>query len=136
MKLKVVTNQVQPEEIEKYIREHCELEKVGKVPREELLQMMSDVEGFLTSGGSIDDEFLDHAPNLKIVSNISVGYNSFNIEAMKKRNVIGTHTPSVLDDTVADLVLGLMISTARRIPELDHFVKAGQWTKIVGDEYF
>ena len=64
-----------------------------------------------------------------MVSNVSVGYNNFDIEAMKKRGVLGTNTPSVLDETVADLVMGLMLAAARRIPELDRYVKEGKWRK-------
>jgi gluconate 2-dehydrogenase len=66
---------------------------------------------------------------LKVVSSISVGYNHFHIEDMKAANVIGTHTPYVLDDTVADLVLALMLSAGRRVAELDAFVKQGKWQK-------
>jgi gluconate 2-dehydrogenase len=63
------------------------------------------------------------------VSNVSVGYNNFDLAAMRKRGIIGTHTPYVLDDTVADLTIALMLSAARRIPELDRKVKEGRWSK-------
>ena len=63
------------------------------------------------------------APNLKVVSNISVGYDNFDLQAMAKHNVIGTNTPYVLDDTVADLVFALMLSAGRRVCELDSYVK-------------
>jgi gluconate 2-dehydrogenase len=46
---------------------------------------------------------------------------------MSERGVIGTHTPFVLDDTVADLVFALMLAAARRVPELDAQVKQGKW---------
>lgn len=121
-----------PKDVEDYIAKYCEVRKwegTPSIPRQELLKQLQDVDGLLTTGGSIDDELLEHAPNLKVVSNVSVGYNNFDIEAMKKRNVVGTHTPYVLDDTVADLVLALMLASARRIPELDRYVKEGKWTK-------
>src|SRR5690625_5037448 len=84
----------------------------------------------------IDDELLNHAPRLKVVSNVSVGYNNFNVAAMKKRNVIGTNTPYVLDETVADLTFALILSTARRIPELDKLVKEGRWEPTKDDHEF
>ena len=77
--------------------------------------------------GRIDEELLNHAPHLKVISNVSVGYNNFDVEAMDKRNIIGTNTPYVLDETVADLAFALILSTARRITELDRFVKEGSW---------
>ena len=48
---------------------------------------------------------------------------------MKKRNVVGTNIPGVLDNAVAELILGLIINSARRIPELNRFVKSGNWKK-------
>jgi gluconate 2-dehydrogenase len=139
MKPKVFITLPVPEYVEKYIAEHCEIRKWEgdkPIPRETLLQELSEVEGLLTTGGSIDNELLDHAPHLKVVSNMSVGYNNFDLEAMEKRNVIGTHTPYVLDETVADLAFALILATARRIPELDRLVKAGNWEANKDDEEF
>ena len=128
-----------PRKVEEYIATHCAYRKWegdSPITRDRLLQEISDVEGLFTTGGRIDSEFLSHAPNLKVVSNSSVGYNNFDLEAMRHRNVIGTHTPYVLDDTVADLVFGLILSAARRIPELDRFVKEGNWTSGAKDDIF
>lgn len=119
-----------PVEVENYIGAFCDYEKWDSeevIPRELLLKKISDKEGVILTGAKVDDEFLNCGKNLKVVSDITVGYNNFDIEAMKRRNVIGTNTPYVLDDTVADLILGLMISTARRIPELDKYVKDNNW---------
>ncbi|MDR6885036.1 D-glycerate dehydrogenase [Bacillus sp. 3255] len=121
-----------PSEVEAYIAEYCEYTKwdiEDEMPREQLLEALSDVDGLLISGGSIDQELLDRAPKLRIVSNVSVGYNNLNLSAMKERAVLGTHTPGVLDETVADTVFGLILASARRIPELDAYVKAGRWQK-------
>jgi glyoxylate/hydroxypyruvate/2-ketogluconate reductase len=117
-------------EAEEHIAKFCDYEKwdaEGEISREVLFEKLADKEGLIQAGIKIDEELLKHAPNLKVVSNISVGYNNFDLEAMKKRNVIGTNTPYVLDDTVADLIFGLMLSTSRRIAELDKYVKANEW---------
>lgn len=131
MKPKILIARPIPREVEEYIAEYCEIERLtneGNIPREHLFQALQDVEG-LIGNVRIDKELLDHAPSLRVVSNNSVGYNNFDLEAMKARNVMGTNTPFVLDETVADLVLGLILATARRIPELDQYVKNGQWKK-------
>ncbi len=135
MKPKIFVNKPIPEEVETYLREHCDVEK-AEVTGEELISRLFDVDGLLTSGGKINDELLHAAPKLKAVSNMSVGYNNFDIEAMRKREVIGMHTPSVLDDTVADLILALMLASARRIAELDQYVKAGKWDSLVDEPFF
>jgi gluconate 2-dehydrogenase len=139
MKKKVYISERIPKHVEQYIGEHFEYEKwdgQGKIPREVLLKKIKDKHGLLNFGAKIDEELLAHAPHLKVVSNISVGYDNFDIEAMKARNVIGTNTPYVLDDTVADLIFGLMLSVSRRICELDAYVKAGHWEKEIGREHF
>lgn len=139
MKPKVYSSLPIEEEVEVLLTKHFEIRKwQGEDPitRQELLQEIGDVEGLFTSGFRIDDELLDHAPHLKVVSNMSVGYNNFDLKAMEKRNIIGTHTPDVLNDTVADLTFGLMLATARRISELDSFVKEKNWQRTKDDEPF
>ncbi|WP_099159761.1 2-hydroxyacid dehydrogenase [Virgibacillus ndiopensis] len=92
------------------------------------LKHLSQAEGIIGLELVVDRELLDQAPNLKIVSNVSVGYNNLNLDELKRRNIMATNTPGVLTDTVADTVFGILIATARRIPELDQFVKNGEWT--------
>ncbi len=113
-----------------YIAEHCEIVEFPmgqKLDQTTLYELVRNVEGMLQSGVRIDADLLAHAPALKIVANCSVGYNNFDTAAMKERGVAGTNTPYVLDDTVADLVLALMLTAARRVAELDRRVKAGEW---------
>ncbi len=135
MKPKVFIARKVPPEVEAYLGEHCRYSKWDQpnpIPRERLLESLEDVEGLLTSGGKIDAELLEHAPHLRAVSTISVGYNNFGLEAMKARGIIGMNTPGVLNETVADLILALMLATARRVAELDKYVKDGLWKR--GDD--
>lgn len=128
-----------PKEVENFLSQYCDYEKWDsdeKIPTEELIKNIDDIEGLLTTGIKIDRELLSHSPKLKVVSDISVGYDNFDIDAMKEKNIIGTHTPFVLTETVSDLVLALILSTARRITELDQYVKGGKWEKEIGDELF
>jgi gluconate 2-dehydrogenase len=139
MKPKVFLAVPVPAQAEAFIAEHCDYRKWDfkePIPRETLLEEIADADGLLIVGGSIDQELLDCAPRLKVVSNVSVGYNNFDIEAMKKRAVLGTNTPSVLDETVADLVLALMLATSRRVVELDRYVKEGTWKKGNDEKWF
>ena len=139
MKPKIYTTIPLSEKVENYIGEYCEIRKWTEdkpIPRDILLEEIKDVVGLYTTGGSIDGELLRYASNLKIVSNVSVGYNNFDLEAMKKFNVIGTNTPYVLDESVADLAFALILNIARRISELDRMVKEGQWGKSKDDKEF
>lgn len=128
-----------PAEVEAYIAEHCNIvkwESAEPITPEGLYPMLTHVDGLLTAGLRIDAELLEAAPNLKIVSSISVGYNHFDLSAMKQHGVLGTNTPHVLSDTVADLALALMLGTARRVAELDRYVKDGRWKQGDGRSLF
>ena len=78
--------------VQNYIEQFCELKiwkESGEIPRERLLEELSNIDGLYTSsasGGQIDEELLEYAKQLKVVSNVSVGYNNFNLEAMKKHH--------------------------------------------------
>ena len=97
---------------------------------EELQKELSGVVGALVAGSErIDADALAHATDLKVVANISVGYNNFDVLAMTAAGVMATNTPDVLTDTTADFGFALLMATARRITESEHWVRAGQWDK-------
>jgi hydroxypyruvate reductase len=66
-------------------------------------------------------------PALEVVSIMGVGYDGVDVAACKARGVVVTHTPDVLNDDVADLAIALALNIARRIPQADRHVRAGQW---------
>ncbi len=75
----------------------------------------------------IDADFMDALPALKIVASFGVGTDHIDLEAARARNIRVTNTPSVLDDAVAELAVGLMLSLCRRIVDADTHVRAGKW---------
>jgi glyoxylate/hydroxypyruvate/2-ketogluconate reductase len=83
-----------------------------------------------------DDAVLARAPQLRVVSNIAVGYNNIDVAAATKRGIRVTNTPGVLDDTTADLTWALLMAAARRIAEGDAYVRAGDWKIAFGVQYF
>jgi glyoxylate/hydroxypyruvate/2-ketogluconate reductase len=132
LKPKVFIAKPIPKEVEAYLSSYCDYkmwEHEEPIPYERLIEELKDVVGLITPKGIITEDLLDHAPKLKLVSNIAAGYDAFDLKLMEERNVLGTHTPYVLDETVADLVFGLMLSSARRISELDAYVKQAKWAR-------
>ena len=96
----------------------------------ELHARMQGKAGALTTGSErIDGPLLNACPGLKIVANMAVGYNNFDVEAMTKAGVLATNTPDVLTETTADFGFALLMATARRVTESEHYLRAGQWTK-------
>ena len=97
---------------------------------EELQKELSGVVGALVAGSErIDANALAYAKDLKIVANISVGYNNFDVPAITAAGVMATNTPDVLTDTTADFGFALLMATSRRITESEHWVRAGLWDK-------
>ena len=99
------------------------------IPRAVLLQKVRDIDGiFCLLTERIDDEFLDAAPNLKVVSNMAVGFDNIDVAACTRRGLPVGNTPGVLTDTTADLAFTLLMAAARRISEGERYVRAGKWT--------
>lgn len=96
---------------------------------EALHQRLADKDGALTAGDPIGAAALAAAPRLRVVSNMAVGYNNFDMAAFNAANVLGTNTPDVLNETTADFGWALMMAAARRVTESGHFLRAGKWDK-------
>ena len=95
---------------------------------EELAARLTDKDGAFTTGSQrIDSELIAACPRLKVVANMAVGYNNFDVEAMTAAGVQGTNTPDVLTETTADFGFALLMATARRMAEAEHYLRAGQW---------
>lgn len=88
------------------------------------------IRGVAASGDSkVSAELLAQLPKLEVISVMGVGYDGVAVEAAKARGIMVTHTPNVLNDDVADLALGLMLSAARQLPAADRYVRDGSWLK-------
>ena len=98
--------------------------------RAELLRRLQGKVGVFTTGVErIDAALLAQCPDLKICANMTVGYNNFDLDAMTAAGVLGTNAPDVLTETTADFGFALLMATARRVTESEHFLRAGQWTR-------
>ncbi|HSV52831.1 MAG TPA: D-glycerate dehydrogenase [Burkholderiaceae bacterium] len=96
----------------------------------QLIDKLRDKVGVFTTGGErIDAEVLAACPQLKLCANMAVGYNNFDIDAMTAHGVLGTNAPDVLTETTADFGFALLMATARRVTESEHFLRAGKWKK-------
>ena len=86
------------------------------------------IRAIAASGESkVDAELIAQLPKLEIISVMGVGYDGIDVVAAKARGAVVTHTPNVLNDDVADLAIGLMLSAARQLPAADRYVRAGSW---------
>ncbi|MCR6636784.1 2-hydroxyacid dehydrogenase [Devosia sp.] len=79
------------------------------------------------AGSGVQKPLMEKLPNLEIIASFGVGYDNIDTATAKARNIRVTNTPDVLNDAVAEITIGLMISLARRIPQGDQFVRQGKW---------
>ncbi|WP_085522689.1 2-hydroxyacid dehydrogenase [Tuberibacillus sp. Marseille-P3662] len=98
------------------------------VPRSILEEKVKEVDGlFCLLTEAIDRELLDQAKNLKVISNMAVGYNNIDINYATQKGIMVTNTPGVLTETTADLTFSLLMATSRRLLEADQFLRQGKW---------
>ncbi|HEB3529476.1 TPA: D-glycerate dehydrogenase [Burkholderia cenocepacia] len=96
---------------------------------------LADKDGALTAGDPVGAATLAAAPRLRVVANMAVGYNNFDMAAFNAANVLGTNTPDVLNESTADFGWALMMAAARRIAESEHWLRAGHWQKWAYDGF-
>ena len=98
--------------------------------KSQFINKLQGQQGVFTTGGErIDAEVLAACPELKICANMAVGYNNFDVPAMTAAGVQATNAPDVLTETTADFGFALLMATARRVTESEHYLRAGHWTK-------
>ena len=134
----LVARAVFPEVLER-LREHFDVEDNQAdvvYTKAELSQRLQGKLGAFTTGSErIDAEVLAANPQLKVVANMAVGYNNFDVPACTARGVLCTNTPDVLTETTADFGFALMMATARRMAESEHALRRGEWTKWAYDMF-
>jgi glyoxylate reductase len=94
-----------------------------------------DVDALVVVGDRVDAAVLDLLPNVRLAANYGVGYDSIDVAECRRRNIIVTNTPGVLDAAVADLTLALVLAVRRRLVEADRFVRDGRWAEGWAEPY-
>lgn len=132
MKPKVYITRKVPDEIVTKIEDYCQVRMWDQadipVPRAVLEEEIKNVEGlFCLLTETIDRELLGKAEQLRVISNMAVGYNNIDIEAAKEKGITVTNTPGVLTETTADLTFALLMAASRRLIESSDYLRNGNW---------
>jgi glyoxylate reductase len=113
------------------ISQHCEVRVHPldeAMPVEMLAQAIRDVDGLMCVGQRVGKDILEAAAELRVISNVGVGYDNIDVEACTRRSVLVTNTPDVLTQATADLAFALIMGVARRVVEGDRYVREGCWS--------
>ena len=76
---------------------------------------------------SADAKALSHFPKLEMIASFGVGYDHVDCAYAREHNIVVTNTPDVLTEEVADVAMGLLISTLREFVKADRYLRSGLW---------
>jgi len=132
MRPKVLISRKIFDEVITFLKNHFEVDDNQNdisFPQDILIQKLQKKAGaIILLTDRIDEAVLSQCPDLKIVSNLAVGYNNIDVQACTRHRVMVTNTPGVLDDTTADFTWTLILATARRVVEADLYLRSSQWS--------
>lgn len=121
-----------PDDLVAELQKDFDVVEVPEGTTDDLASFGSPIGWIMDGGTPVNAAALAQLPDLKVVSNYGVGYDSLVTADLKAAGVIATNTPGVLDNAVAELTLGLIIATGRRIVGFDCYTRDGRWIKDEG----
>ncbi|MEN0585612.1 MULTISPECIES: glyoxylate/hydroxypyruvate reductase GhrB [unclassified Kosakonia] len=139
MKPSIILYKALPDDLLQRLETHFTVTRVANLKPETVAQhaeAFANAQGLLGSSEKVDSELLEKMPQLRATSTVSVGYDNFDVDALNARKILLMHTPTVLTETVADTIMALVLSSARRVVEVAERVKVGEWTSGIGPDWF
>lgn len=128
MKQKVLKQAYLPDALTADLRDRYELLELAQMSPADLAAVAGEITVVITNGEAVvTREFIDALSALKLIAVFGVGYDGVDVAAARDRGVAVTHTPGVLTDDVADLAIGLLLATSRRIVAAQKFIEQGGW---------
>ena len=127
----LVTHQLPGEAIHE-LAHHCEMNVwmgPGLMTPQTLREELAGCQGLVCLlTDRLNRDLLEIAPGLEFVSSMAVGVDHIDVEAFTEQGIPVGHTPGVLVETTADTTFALLLASARRLVEADHFVRIGNWS--------
>ncbi len=139
MKPSIILYKALPDDLQQRLAAHFTVTQVPDLKPETVRQhadAFAAAQGLLGSSEKVDSALLEKMPQLRAASTASVGYDNFDVDALNARKILLMHTPTTLTETVADCIMALVLSSARRVVEVAERVKVGEWTSSVGADWF
>ena len=81
------------------------------------------------NGVPVDATLMERLPGLRIVASMGMGYDDVDARWAGEHGIVVTHTPDVVTEETADTALGLLINTARQLPQAERWLREGRWVE-------
>lgn len=100
----------------------------------EMLRRLQPADILLNSRSAVKvrQDVLARLPRLKMIAVCGIGYDSIDLQAASLRGIVVSNIPGRTATVVAEHAVALMLSVARRIPDMTQRVHAGQWPDDLG----
>ncbi len=125
-----LTNRLYPAAME-LLQRYCNIELhegEHNATEEEIISHLDNKDGIICFiANRMGDAIMEAAPNLKVISTASAGYNHIDIDEATKRGIYVCNTPGGPTEATADLAFGLLMTAGRRIAEADRYMRRGEW---------
>ena len=119
--------EIHPKAVER-LTAKAEVRLATSLAPEALLHQVADVDGIIIrANGKVDRRLMEAAPRLKVVGRHGTGVEAIDLEAAVERSIAIVNTPLANVESVAEHALGMMIALAKRLPEADRAIRAGDW---------
>jgi glyoxylate reductase len=100
----------------------------GVLSKDALIQRVKGKHALVVAAlDKVDKDVIDAGSDLKVVSNVAVGYNNLDVPYARSKGIVLTNTPDVLTEATANMALTLILAVTRRIVEGDRLVRRGEW---------
>ena len=101
----------------------------GILTKEQMMELVKDVEGIIVGVDPLSEDVLKKANKLCTIAKYGVGIDNIDMDYCKDNNIEVTITKNANSDAVADYAFTLMLSVARRLVEIDCACRKGDWSK-------
>ncbi|WP_411953983.1 C-terminal binding protein [Alkalibacillus sp. S2W] len=94
---------------------------------DEIIEQCHDADALLNQYGPISRRVIQSLENLKVVGRYGIGFNTVDIEAATEYGVIVSNVTDYCLDEVSDHTMTLLLSSVRKVTQMNNAVKAGNW---------
>ena len=126
----LVSDQLDEEGLAILRQTNIQLDYLPEISRSQLLEEIKHYDALLVrSRTKVDSTLIEASQKLKVIGRAGVGVDNIDLESATKRGVIVLNSPEGNINSVAELVIGLMITFSRNLIEAQESMFAGNWER-------